>query len=108
MIGEVEGVAAFHAEKIVVDAALVTIVTAHDLHACVSAAHAQRGLAAIRAVSAGGANMVHFPRTCFVTISSRCERAYRANVNAHAALFALKMVFFIGGDDRTDAAVLDS
>src|SRR5581483_858331 len=61
---------------------------------------------AVSTVGAGSANVIHLPRTSFVAIGTRGKSADRANVNAHAALFALEMIFFIRGDDRTHAAVL--
>ena len=106
MIREIEGVAALDAEKISVDAALVAVVAAHNLHAGIGAPHAQRGLAAVAAVRADGADVLHLPRPRLVAIRAGGERADRADVDAHAALFALQMIFFIGRDDRTHAAVL--
>src|SRR6266550_4600509 len=41
MVGEVEGVTALDAEEVVIDATLVAIVAAHDLHAGIGTAHAQ-------------------------------------------------------------------
>src|ERR1700719_605962 len=67
-------------------------------------AHAQRGLAAVRAVRANRGNVLHLPGTCFVTISATGERADRADVDAHAALFALEMIFAVGNDDTVRAA----
>ena len=40
MMREVKGVASLHAEKVVIDAALVAVVAADDLHAGIGAAHA--------------------------------------------------------------------
>src|SRR2546422_336931 len=56
MVREVERVAAFDAEKIAIDAALVAIVSAHNFHAAIATAHAERGLAAVGTVGAGGAD----------------------------------------------------
>src|ERR1035437_6594000 len=103
---KVESVAALDAEEIVIDPALVAIVAADDFHAGVATAHAQRGLASVPAVGADRAHVVHFPRTRLVAIGAGSKRAHRANVDAHAALFALEMILLIGRDDRTDAAVL--
>ena len=108
VIGEIESVAALDAEEIAVDAALVAIVSAHNLHAGLGAAHAQSGLASVGAVGAGRADVVHLPGTRLIAISSRSQRAHRTDVDAHAALFALQMIFFIGSDDRAHAAVLHS
>ncbi len=106
VVREVEGVAPLDAQEVIVDAALVAVVAAHNLHAGIGAAHAQRGLAAIAAMGADGADMLHLPGTGLVAIRARGERADRANVDAHAALFALQVIFFIGRNDGTDTAVL--
>src|SRR4029079_19382295 len=98
-IGKVESVAALDAEKIAVDATLVAIVSAHDFHAGFRAAHAQRGLAPVGAMGAGGADVVHLPGTRLITISSGSQRAHWTNIYAHAAFFALQVVFLIGCDD---------
>src|SRR5271154_3322613 len=106
MVGEIESVAAFHAQEIAVDAALVAVVAAHNFHAGIGAAHAQSRLAAVSTVGAGSAHMLHLPWPRLVAIGTGSQRAYRADINAHAALFAFEMVFFIGGNDGTHAAVL--
>ena len=106
VIGEIEAVSALDAEEIAVRAALVAIVATNDFHASVGAPHAERRLAAVTAVGADRADMLHLPRTRFVPIRARCERAHRADVDAHAALFALQMILFIGCDDGTHAAIL--
>ena len=108
MMREVEGVASLDAQEFAVDTALVAIVAAHDLHAGVGPPDAQRDLAAIAAMGADGADVVHLPWPRLVAIGAGGERADRADVNAHAALFALQMVFFIGRDDAAGAAVLDA
>src|SRR5581483_4463874 len=41
-------------------------------------------------------------------VSTRRESADRADVDAHAAFFALEMVFFVGSDERSNAAILDA
>ena len=50
--------------------------------------------------------MLHLPGPGLVTIGSRGERAHRADVDAHAALFALEVIFLIWRNDGRDAAVL--
>src|SRR5580700_3977115 len=106
MVGEVEGVTAFDAEKIAINAALITIVATNDFHASVGAANPHRGFAAISTMRAGGADMFHFPRPSFVTICAGGQSAHRANVDAHATLFAIEVVALVRRDDRTHAAVL--
>src|SRR5271165_2519753 len=46
----------------------------------------------------------HFPRARFVAIGAAGERADRADVDAHAALFAIQMVLAVRDDDRLRAA----
>ena len=53
------------------------------------AAHAQRDLAAIPAVGANRGNVVRLPRPRLIAITPAGQRAHRANVDAHAALFAV-------------------
>ena len=108
MMREVESVASLHAEEVIVNAALVAIVAAHDFAAGIGTAHAEGGLATIAAVRADGADVLHLPRAGLVAIGAGSKRADRANVDAHAALFALEMVFLIGSDDGTDAAILNA
>ena len=99
MVGEVEGVAALDAEEIAIDAAFIAIVAADNLHAGIGTAHAQRGFTAIAAMRADRADVLHLPGTGLVAIRARGERADRADVDAHAALFALQMIFVVGRDD---------
>src|SRR5207302_9043279 len=108
MIGEVENIAPLDADEVAIHAALITIVAANDFHACVGPANPQRGLAAIRTMRAGRADVLHFPRACLVAIRARGQRAYRTNINAHAALFAIEVVLHVRHDSRTGAAVLNS
>src|SRR5438270_7774307 len=107
-VSEVEGIAALDAEEVTVDAALIAIVAAHDLHASGRPAHTQSRLTAVAAVGADGADVVHLPGTCLVTISSRGKCADRADVDAHAALFALEMILLVRRNERGDAAILDA
>ena len=106
VVGKVEGVASLDAQEVAVDAALVAVVAAQNLRAVIDAAHAQGGLASVAAVGADGGDVVHLPGAGFVTIGARGERADRADVDAHAALFAVQMIALVGGDDAGDAAVL--
>src|SRR4029077_18862285 len=87
------------AEKILVNAGEVTIIRAHDF----VIAHAEGDLAAVGAVRASCGDVLHFPRPRFVAIRAAGKRADRANVDAHAALFALEVVF-AGGDEHAVGA----
>ena len=90
-LNEVEAETAFGAEEVAVDAALVAIVGANDLRAVVGLAHAERDFAAVGAMGADGGDMVHLPGPRLVAIAAAGERAYRANVDAHAALLAVEL-----------------
>ncbi len=79
----------------------VAIVAADDL----VVAHAQRGLAAVRAMRADGADVLHFPRPRLVAIDAAGERAHRADVDAHAALVAFQMIALVRRDLGNHAAV---
>ncbi len=81
---------ALGAEKVAVDAALVAIVGAHDLRPVIVLPHAQGHLAAVGAMRANGRDMVHLPGPGFIAIRAAGQRAHRADVDAHAALFAVE------------------
>ena len=104
MLGEIEAEAAFYAKEIAVNAGEVAIVGPQDL----VIAHAQRGLAAVGAVCADGGDVCHFPGSRFVAIGAAGERADRADVDAHAAFFALEMIFAIGNDHAVCTAHADA
>src|SRR6266550_867681 len=55
-------------------------------------ANAERGLAAVRTVRANSGHVFHFPGPRFVAIGAASQRADRANVDAHAALFAFEVI----------------
>src|SRR5580693_5708760 len=105
---EIESVPPLDAEKVAVDAALVTIVSAHNLHAGIGAAHTQGRLAAVGAVRASRAHVLHLPGTRLVAIRARGQCTHRAYIDAHAAFFAIEMIALIGRDNRADAAVLNA
>src|SRR6516165_10839250 len=108
MVGKVECIPPLDAQEIAVDAALVAIVAAHNLHSRIAAANAERRLAAVSTMRANGSDVLHLPGTGLVAVSPRGQRADRADVDAHAAFFAFQMVFFIGSDDGAGAAILDA
>src|ERR1700692_2535475 len=101
MMIEIECVAAFDAQEFAVDTRMIPVVPANNL----VVAHAQRGLTPVRTVSADGADVVHFPRPRLISISAAGERAHRADVDAHAALIALEMIFVIRRNLGIHAAV---
>src|SRR5262249_5533060 len=108
MVGKVKSVAALDAKEVIVDPALVTVIASHDLHAGVATAHTKRCLTSIAAVSAGRAHVFHLPGASLVAICARSQRAHGADVDAHAAFFALEVVFLVGYNRRDDAAVVDT
>src|SRR5260221_618003 len=67
-------------------------------------AHAERDFAVVGAVRARCGDVLHLPRARLVAIGAAGERADRANVDAHTALFALEVIFAIGNDDAVGAA----
>src|SRR5580658_816366 len=73
IMGKVESVPTFDAEEIAVDSAFVAVVPTHNLRSGIGAAHAERGLASIAAVSADGPDVVHLPGTRLVAVGSRSE-----------------------------------
>ena len=87
-ISEIERVAALDAQELAVDARAVAIVAADD-HVV---AHAERRLAAVRAVRADGADVVHLPGPRLVAIDAAGQRAHRADIDARAALVAFEVV----------------
>src|SRR5579862_2945802 len=101
MMIEVKCVATLNAEEFAVDAGMVAVVAANNL----IVAHAQRGLASVRAMGADGADVLHFPGTRLVSIGAAGECADRAYIDAHAALVALEVVLVIGRNFGIDAAV---
>ncbi len=83
-VHEIEGIAALDTQELAVDARPVPVVAAYDL----AVADPQRGLAAVGAMRADGADVFHLPRPRLVTIRPAGERTHRADVDAHAALVA--------------------
>ena len=107
-VGEVKSVAALDAEEIAVNAALVAIISADNFHAAIETAYAQSCFAAVAAVGTSGAHVLHLPGPGLVAIRARGQRAHGADIDAHAAFFALQVVLFVGSDNRVDATVLNA
>jgi len=53
-------------------------------------------------------DVFHFPRARLVTVRAAGQRSDGADVDAHAAFFALKMIFAVGDDDGVRAAHADA
>src|ERR1700751_5781983 len=98
MIREVESVATLDAEEVSVRAALVAVIAADNFHSRVGAAHSERGFAAVAAMRADSADVLHLPRTGLVAICAGSQGTDGANVDTHAAFFALEMVFLVGSN----------
>jgi len=60
MIRKIESVASLNTKKVTVRPALVAVIAAHNLHSCIGATHAQRGLAPIP-------QWVQVVPTCFIS-----------------------------------------
>ena len=86
MIREIESEAPLAAEKFAVDPGLIAIVGAQNF----VVAHAQRGLAAIRAVRARIADVGHLPRTRLIAIRAAGQRADGTDIDARATFFAIQ------------------
>src|SRR6266568_7861722 len=108
VISKIKGITALDAKEVPVDSALVTIIAADDLHPALGPPYTQSGLATIGAVRARRPYMLHFPRACPVAIRSGCQCTHRTNIDAHAALFALQVIFLIRGNNRAHPAVLNA
>src|SRR5476649_1840140 len=104
MLGEVEAEAALHAEEIFIDTGKIAVVGAHDF----VISNAQGGFAAVRTVRADRGDILHFPRAGLVAVGAAGQRSDRADIDAHAALFALEVVFAIGDNDAVGAAHSDT
>src|SRR5580700_3157678 len=89
-VDKIEAEAAFGAEKVAVDAALVAVVGANDVGAFVGLADAEGDFAAIGAVGADSRDVVHLPGAGFVAVAAARERAHGAYVDAHTALLAVE------------------
>ncbi len=97
---EIKSEAALHAKEILVESGEIAIIGAQNF----VVAHAQRGLAAVRAVRADRGDVGHFPRARLVAVRAAGERADGADVDAHAALFAVQMILAVRNDHRLRAA----
>jgi hypothetical protein len=104
MLRVVEAEAALGAQKIPIYTGEVAIIGAQNF----VVAHAERRLAAVRAVRANCGDVAHFPRPRLVAVRAARQRAHGANVDAHAALFALEMILAVRNDRRLRAALTDA
>src|SRR5580658_6112097 len=103
IVSEIETEAPLAAEEFAIYAGLIAIIGAQDF----VVAHAQRGLAAVRAVRAGIRNVLHFPRPRLVAIGAAGERSDGTNINAHATFFASQLTRLVGNDHGMHAARTD-
>src|SRR5271163_4325508 len=101
---EIESEAALATQEFAVHAGGIAIIGAQDF----VVAHAERGLAAVRAVRAGIGNVLHLPRPRLVAIGAAGESADRANINAHATFFASQLARLVGNDHGMHAARADA
>ena len=104
VLSEIESVAAFHAEELIVDAAAVAVVAAHDL----VTADTQRGFATIGAVGTDCSDVFHFPRPRLISIRTTGERAHGTNVDAGAALVAFQVIAVIRNNFGNRTTIADA
>src|SRR5262249_40043791 len=71
-------------------------------------APAKRRLAAIRAVRADRADVLHLPRTRLVAVDAAGQRAHRADVDTGAALVAFQVIADVRRDLADHAAIDDA
>src|SRR5208337_4373753 len=62
-------------------------------------AHAESDLASVGTMRANCGDIGHLPWPRLVAIGAAGERADGANIDAHAAFFAIEMIAFIRNDD---------
>src|SRR5579863_3222680 len=98
---EIESVASLDAQKFAVDSRMIAIVAADDL----VVADTQRGLAAIGTMRTNSSDVMHFPGPRLIAIHAACQRAHRADVDAHAAFIALQVIEMVGSDFRMSATI---
>src|SRR5271154_5171068 len=98
--GEVETEAALAAEEFTVHAGLIAIIGAQDF----VVAHAEGGLAAVRAVRAGIGDILHFPGARLIAIGAAGERADGTNIDTHTTFFAGQLARLVGNDHGMHAA----
>src|ERR1700739_1350426 len=55
---------------------------------------------------ADGGDVIHLPGARFVAVAAAGKSAHRADVDAHAALLAIELVFVIGSDHGAGAAIV--
>ncbi len=102
--GEIVAEATLGAQEFAVEAGMVPIIGAQDF----VVAHAERGLAAVRAMGARLRDVGHLPGARLITIRAAGERADRADVDAHTAFFACQLVGLVRQDYGEHAAGADA
>src|SRR5438876_11571855 len=107
-LDKIKAKATLGAQEIAVDAALVAIIGANDFSAVIGLTDAESDFAAVGAMRAHCRNVVHLPGASFVAVATAGQCADGTYVNTHAALLAVELIAAVGGDYRTDAAVLNA
>src|SRR5579859_587136 len=98
--GEVVTKTSLGAQKFVVNSRMVAIIGAKDF----VVANRERGLAAIGAMRARRAKVLHFPGARLIAIRAAGERADGADIDTRAAFFAGELAGIVGNDDGQNAA----
>ena len=103
-VDEIPAKAPLDAEKLSVNAGMVTIVGADDL----IIADGESRLAAVAAVAANRSGIGKFPGPGLVAISSAGQSADGADVDARAAFFAFQVLTLVGNDFTVRPAESDA
>src|SRR6185437_8662668 len=104
MLIEIERVASLNTKKFAVHAGVIAVIRADNL----AISHSNRCLTAFGTVRTDRAHMRHVPGACLVAIRAGCKRAYRAYVDAGAALIAFQVIALVGNDFRRGPAIADA
>src|SRR5262249_46459479 len=104
MLNEIESVTSFDAQELAVNPAVVAIISSDDL----PVANTQSGSAAVSAVRANRADVLHFPGPRLITINSTRKSAHRTNIDTRAAFVAFQIFVVIGNDFRNHTAIPDA
>jgi hypothetical protein len=93
-VHEVESVAALHAQELAVDSGMIAVISTNDR----VVSNSERGLAAIAAMRADRADVLHLPGPGLVPVSPTRERANGTDIDAHSALIALQVIVVVRND----------
>src|SRR4051794_592196 len=101
MLIEIERVTAFYAQELAVDSGSIAVVGANDF----AIANAESCFAAVRAMRANRAYMLHFPGAGLIAIGSRSQGPDRADIDTSTAFIAFQVIAAIGDNLGGHAAI---